>query len=684
MQRHLLADGNVAFAIGTRKDGVEKQYPFDIPLQDILDYVSPGELTRFETQEFLREDEKEEEERQLRLLRKPRGRPKKSLQALFNQASPRDVELETPRTGEKRGRGRPRKISGVVPSFNGPQPMPKTPMTGTETTPMRLSSETSSDESVALKQQQYSMVTASGLLPPYISEDDTSREVSMIRNQLPGIEPLAKRRKTALDSRHDSSPMSVPMTTPVVRIPPMPHTRGTFQEHHTPSKSMIVDLANETSESERVDTVKVQPKVSLDDSIPATSTDKEREALLRQFLTRDVRATSTGATSSTSSDSLMSRIIVAHRTPRQSRHSRPPNLAKATSNQPPTIATTKPAQRTITSPQDNRETYIARTKTPPNNFTYKRQSITPHFPQARPINRNKSTPSEPAPRAPTLSRSTLQSATTIRPPVKPTNPTNSMSSPPKRKQSRDTSKTTTRTSRFTIRPLEPTNDIRKFFKPKYKPVPSQECADSTEEDSEADGQEDGLSTRITGFLKPKYTPIKQESGSEYEDADEEEDSDDPITHNSSPPPQASEVLATRQDNSLKARRHQQAPSLKEEEDNDSDPNSPEPEPEPDPIDLIPRSTIPSPPAPRANPPPPNHHTVMDIESEESDSEQDEYLSAEEPELEPGINVSSVRDIHTGAELDADTEEDSEDEGAESAAEILVVGRGLGVGGLPDI
>ena len=659
MQRHLLADGNVAFAIGTRKDNVEKQYPFDIPLQDILDYVSPGELTRFETQEFLREDEKEEEDRQLRLLRKPRGRPKKSLQALFNQASPRDVELETPRTGEKRGRGRPRKISGMVPSFNGPQPMPKTPMTGTETTPMRLSSETSSDESVTLKQRQYSMVTAS-------------------------IEPLAKRRKTALDSRHDSSPMSVPMTTPVVRIPPTPHTRGTFQEHHTPSKSMIVDLANETSESERVDTVKVQPKVSLDDSIPATSTDKEREALLRQFLTRDVRATSTGATSSTSSDSLMSRIIVAHRTPRQSRHSPPPNLAKATSNQPPTIATTKPAQRTITSPQDNRETYIARTKTPPNNFTYKRQSITPHFPQARPINRNKSTPSEPAPRAPTLSRSTLQSATTIRPPVKPTKPTNSMSSPPKRKQSRDTSKTTTRTSRFTIRPLEPTNDIRKFFKPKYKPVPSQECVDSTEEDSEADGQEDGLSTRITGFLKPKYTPVKQESGSEYEDADEEEDSDDPITHNSSTPPQASEVLATRQDDSLKARHHQQVPSIEEEQANSSDPNSPEPEP--DPIDLIPRSTIPSPPAPRTNPPPPptNQHTAMDIESEESDSEQDEYLSAEEPELEPGINVSSVRDIHTGAELDADTEEDSEDDGAESAAEILVVGRGMGTGRLPDI
>ena len=75
---------------------------------------------------------------------------------------------------------------------------------------------------------------------------------------------------------------------------------------------------------------------------------------------------------------------------------------------------------------------------------------------------------------------------------------------------------------------------------------------------------------------------------------------------------------------------------------------------------------------------------MDTEETEisdSNSEQDEYLSAEEPEpeLEPGVNVSvssSVRDIHTGAELDADTEEDSGDEGRESGEEVLVVGRGI--------
>ena len=674
MQRHLLADGNVAFAIGTRKDHVEKQYPFDIPLQDILDYVTPEELTRFETQEFLREDEKEEEERQLKLLRKPRGRPKKTLQDSSNQASPRDVEFETPRTGEKRGRGRPRKFSGVIPSFNGPQPVPTVPITSTETTPMRLSPEISSDESVTPKRQQYSMVTASGLLPPGISEEETSREVSKIRTQLPVTKPLAKKRKTASNS---SKPVPVLMTTPIVRIPQKPNIGATSRENHTPSKSMIVDLTNKTSESERVDTVKVQPRASLDDSIPTTSADKEREALLEQFLSRDIRATSAGTTSSESSDSLMSRIIVAQRTRQQSIRSPPSNVAKAISNQPPTMATTKHAQNTISFSQDNRETYIARTETPPNKSTYRRRSMTPHFPQARSGNRNKSTPSKSAPRAPTLSPSTLQSATMIRSSVKPTKPTNSMSSPPERRQSRDTTAGTTRNNRFKIRPLEPTNDIRKFFRPKYNPIPSQECADSTDEDSEVDGPEDGISTRIVGYLKPKYTPINQESGSEYEGTDEEEDTDDPITHTSSSRPQVPE---TQQNNSLN-KRNQNAPSLKDEETNS---------PSPSPIDLITRSTIPSP--PRTNPPPPptstNHHTTaMDISTEisdsdsDSDSEQDEYLSAEEPEpeLEPGINISSsVRDIHTGAELDADTEEDDsedEDEGEDSEAEVLVVGRG---------
>ena len=681
LQRHLLADGNVAFTIGTRKNHVENKYPFDIPLGNILDYVSPQELTRYETQDFIREDEKEEEERQLKLLRKPRGRPKKTLQDSSNQASPRDVHFETPATGKKRGRGRPRKVSSLIPSFNGPQPVPMVPMRGLETTLMDVSSEMSSDESITPRRQQYSMVTASGLLPPDISEEDTSREVSRIRTQLPGIEPVAKRRRTTSNS---PKPVPAPLPTPIVRIPQTPNTGATPREDHTSSKTVTVDLANEISEGERIDTVNVQSGANLDNSKPVTSTDKadkadkEREALLQQFLTRDTLATRAGTSSSqSSSDSLMSQILVAHR--RHSIHPPPLTLAKPTSTALPTIATMKPTHRTITFPQDTRETYTAHPATT-NKSTYRRRSMTPHFPEARSANRNKSTPSKAAPRPHLQSPSTWQSATMIRPPAKSTKPTISMSPPPERRQAQGT------TSRFKIRPLEPTNDIRKFFKPKYNPISTQECADSTDEDSEPDTREDGLSTRITGFLKPKYAPVKQESGSENEHTDEEEDSDGPITHNSSPRPQAPEVQPARRDSPLR-QHHQHPPSIKEEVDDSS--NSTSPSPSPSPIDLIPRSTIPSP------PPPPSithHHTAMDIEETEisdSNSEQDEYLSAEEPEPElgPGIDVSvssSVRDIHTGAELDADTEEDSEDEGKESGEEVLVVGRGLGRERLKDV
>ena len=289
LQRHLLADGNVAFTIGTRKNHVENKYPFDIPLGNILDYISPQELTRFETQDFLREGEREEEERQLKLLRKPRGRPKKTLQDSSNQASPRDVHLETPATGEKRGRGRPRKVSSLIPSFNGPQPVPTVPMRGLETTPMEVSSEMSSDESITPRRQQYSMVTASGLLPPDVSEEETSREVSRIRS-IAWYRALGEKAEDRLQQSQtcvcsDDDPHS-------------PNPPDTKHRSYSPRKpyafeTVNVDLANETRQSERVDTVNVQSRANLENLKPVLSTDKadkEREALLQQFLSRDTRA----------------------------------------------------------------------------------------------------------------------------------------------------------------------------------------------------------------------------------------------------------------------------------------------------------------------------------------------------------------------------------------------------------
>lgn len=254
-----------------------------------------------------------------------------------------------------------------------------------------------------------------------------------------------------------------------------------------------------------------------------------------------------------------------------------------------------------------------------------------------------------------------------------------MSSAPRVKQSQDAIAPASRSGSYKITPLEPTNDIRKYFRPRYNPIPAQECADSAEEDSKSDGREDGVNSRIGGFFRSKYTPVKQDSDSGSEDTDEEEDSDGPIPYNSSkpPPPQVSETQATGQPTTLK-NGHQQPLTIKKEEDDS---------PEPDPIDLIPRSTIPSPPAPHTHPTraPMNHTaTAMAIDSPEvsASSSEQEYLSAEEPEIEPSVNIRDIRDIniHTGAELDADTEEDSDEEdgdGEESENEALVVGRGLG-------
>ena len=664
---------------------MDKQYPFDIPLQNILDYVSPYELTRFETQEFLKEDEKEEAERQLKLLYKPRGRPKKSLQTSLN-TSPRHIQFATPQTGEKRGRGRPRKFPTTIPSFNGPQPVQTTPTTGTATTPIRLSSEVSSDDSITPRRRQYAMVTASGLLPPEITEDETSREVSVNRAQPSRTEPSAKRQKTTSDSRNESNHRSAPLT-PIVRIPQTPRVIASSQGRHTLSKTKIVDPETEDSGSEEVDTVKVQPGVTPVDSIPAGNIDKERETLLKQFLTSDTRAASaeTTASSSSSSDSLMSRAIVAQRAQRLSIDPPPPNLATPSSNQRhPTTVNTRPFGRTILPPQNTMEIHVAPTETPPK-LTRMRQSMTPHFPHAQSTSRTKSITPKPPPRRLSLSQSNWQPATAIRRPGKPpTQRIDFMSSATKSKQPQDKSSPTSRSSSFKIRPLEPTNDIRKYFRPRYTPIPSQECADSVDEDSESDGPEDGTTTRIAGLLRPRYTAIKQESGSEYEGTDEEEDSDGHVNNNAPQPPssQPSRILATREHASVN-KHAQQTSSIKEEESNS---------PDPDPIDLIPRSTVPSPPAththPTRSPAIPITAMAMDPSISDSDSgSEQEYLSAEEPQLgERTSNVPSyVRNLHTGAELDADTEESSEeedddDEGSESANEGLVAGRGLGRGG----
>lgn len=90
-------------------------------------------------------------------------------------------------------------------------------------------------------------------------------KIKMIRREIPGPDTaslchsgpslhgaLVKRRKTASDSRYDFNPMSAPMRTSAYRIPYTPRPRATSRENYMPSRTIIVDLANETSGSEIV------------------------------------------------------------------------------------------------------------------------------------------------------------------------------------------------------------------------------------------------------------------------------------------------------------------------------------------------------------------------------------------------------------------------------------------------
>lgn len=73
ISRFLLVDGNISFAVGTQIDGVITPDAEEVPVAQILHYVTPAELERFENQDFVDEDERE----RLRPPQKPRGRPRK-------------------------------------------------------------------------------------------------------------------------------------------------------------------------------------------------------------------------------------------------------------------------------------------------------------------------------------------------------------------------------------------------------------------------------------------------------------------------------------------------------------------------------------------------------------------------------------------------------------------------------
>ena len=696
--------------MGTRHGEVVSPHPFDVPLENILEYVSLDELTRFETEEFLKEDEKEEEERLLRLSRKPRGRPRKKLQPSFGQPLPRVLLPESPWTGQKRSRGRPRKNAAVFPSFNGPQPGQRATDAGIETSPSRHSLSSSEEESVAPRRRQYSMIKASGLAPLETSEEETSREVSMTRPQLLNLKPPAKRRKVAPRSSLHSNPSSQPLLTPKVLIYQSPYPAVPVSAQQRPSTIPTVDLTIEDSNNEEVDIVKSQSSIQIrvEGSTPIDNIDKERAALLHRFQSRERRPNTARPTSSSSSDSLMARTISAEHIEKPSAQKLLPfqgNAALSISDQPGGIS----GQRTSSSLQNDKKMDTAsKPLTPSRRSPPSRQSITPHLPRAQPWNGHHSTPANQPP-ATSVNGIIQRSKPGLSPPIE-TRPTGivTSSSPPqpvalipaqqRSERSFPAITTTGQLSRVVLKPLEPTNNIDKFFRPKYEPVSNEQRDDSDTSDDLEINDEGRTSGTFTGSPRLKYTRGKCKKSSE--------DGDDPITNVRPFDPQPSRALTPLQyDGHQSARNNHSNPWPQKKGRGGLVKQS---SPDPDRIDFISHDKMsptssstysrhnsqpaftsgkriePEPEVSETDSGQEDSESILDPEQSKSDLHHDSTASgsnsrqvfqpspARSPKLQPNPVIDLDGDIFTGAELDADTEEDSEDEDDSTSEEVLVV------------
>ena len=420
VQRFLLEDGNVTFAIGTKNGDVVNRDPGEIPLRKIFDFITPAELERFENQGFIEEDEREKQERLAKMLRKKApGRPRKN--PLFGDTISREQStLASGLINRKRPHGRPRRNTVSAPSFNGPQPGLEVRIpTGLRTSSMVPDSESSSEIESTPRRQQYSMVAASGLAPPETSEEETSREVSMAGTQSPDVEPSSKRRK--LESGGILQYLA-PTSTPMVRIPLDVRPKAISHPAQISTQSRLVDLTEDKTDSEEVDTIKPLSYDGPKDSSPMLGIDEERQALLRQPQSRDNQQNSPA---SSSSDSLIGSIIAPRTQPSQSQ------LSQATQKQANSIDNPFPLKASPRSasslpPLRNKagDSTSSTQHTPPNKSRPRRVSLTPHFPHAMTYNHNSYSPTDIR-LASSVSANTKNSSL----------PTQIQASPHKRKQS---------------------------------------------------------------------------------------------------------------------------------------------------------------------------------------------------------------------------------------------------------
>ena len=197
--------GQYKFILGTRSGETILPDENEVLLHEILDFVSPDELQKFENAEFLQEDKEEAEQDRLAALKKPRGRPQKQQ---FPQGTREQYDSNTFVRRHKK-RGRPRKYP--VPSFDGPKPLGDD--TDEDQSRREQSSPSPSPTSTIRKPRVYPLVAAAGLGlessdEESLSDDGSTRHVSSIdkRAQTPSYHRvMSSRTPSSRPSRASSS-----------------------------------------------------------------------------------------------------------------------------------------------------------------------------------------------------------------------------------------------------------------------------------------------------------------------------------------------------------------------------------------------------------------------------------------------------------------------------------------------
>ncbi|KAL2037061.1 hypothetical protein N7G274_010188 [Stereocaulon virgatum] len=492
LQRFLLEDGSITFALGTKNGDLVTRDANEVPLRDIFHHVTSAELERFENRDFVEADEREEKERLLKIPRKkaPRRPRKYPIPGLISGGPASGLD-------NKRPRDRPRENVVSAPSFDRPRPTLEVllPIGLGSSTPAPASASSSAIESTP-RRRQYSMIAASGLAPPATSEEETSREVSM--SVTPDREAPSKRRKIgSSDTVHYRASIS----TPVVRIPLSTRPKASMVTPQPAQKSVAYGLTRPTEDldSEAVDTIKPSSRTydGPQDQSPSLGADEERKLLHRQSQTRPMRHSSP-ASSSSSEDSLTGSNTVQRRSQHQALRAEQMQ-ADALDRSFPAIG--RPAASIASPPLDSRVgdiTIQASPQTPSNKSRPRKVSLTPHFPDGIIYDHHSSYNSTDT--RPVSSTSTHNNNSS--------KPSQTHTYPNKRKLSPEPiahTHSNPRPSRIPtsnpLKPLIPTNDITKFFRPRFNPVTASRCIASEDD----------------------------ESGDDYSD----EEKDDLIVHNSS-------------------------------------------------------------------------------------------------------------------------------------------------------